>query len=84
MTLYCSDWLILLCYICSQTRSVLIFSSLGVVGFSMTEYVFQEEDGTGTVSVVGTAGLTVRVVGGLPLHVHVYQSYTYTCNPPMK
>ena len=31
----------------------------------MSEYVFSEEDGEGSVTVEGTAGLTVRVIGGI-------------------
>ena len=32
--------------------------------FSMSEYVFAEEQGTGSVTVEGSSGVTVRVFGG--------------------
>ena len=52
---YCAiSWTLLTC---------LIYPT-AFVGFSESEYIFAEEDGTGSVMIEGTPGVEVRVMGG--------------------
>lgn len=43
----------------------LYYHFIGALSFSQSTYEFSEADGTGTIQINGTAGLEVRVVGGM-------------------
>ena len=44
---------------------MILLSFTDLVGFSQSVYVFSEEQGIGSIQVNGTAGVEVRVFGGI-------------------